>query len=117
MFHIISGIIIRGGKVKNMAKITKEIAEKLLGPVAHDKAFYVHDDGHINSLLEFESVLGEMQEETFRYHSNDGKNDFSVWVREVVGDEKLSRDLQKSQSREGALKAVVSRVGFLKTRV
>ena len=69
-----------------MARITKEIAEKLLGAVPDDKAFYIHDKGHIKSMPELETVLGEMGDETFKYHSNESKNDFSVWVREVVGD-------------------------------
>jgi len=45
------------------------------------------------------------------------KNDFSNWVRDVIGDEKLSRDLQKSTTQAQAAKSVADRVTWLKSKI
>jgi len=37
-----------------------------------------------------------MNEETFGYHSNETKSDFSNWVKDVIGDEKLAADLKRA---------------------
>lgn len=71
----------------------------------------------IKSLQELELALKEMTEEAFRYHSNEAKSDFSNWVRDVIGDEKLSRDLQKSTTRAQAAKSLADRIAWLKGKL
>ena len=100
-----------------MVRITKSVAEKRLGNVSQEKQFWCHDGRYLKNLQELEVALEQMTEETFRYHSNEAKSDFSNWVRDVIGDEKLSRDLQKSATREQAAKSVADRVIWLKNRV
>lgn len=68
-------------------------------------------------MSELESALKKMSDDTFRYHLNETKNDFSIWVKEVIGDEKLARDILKSQNRANALKSVTARVAWLKRRI
>ena len=70
----------------------------------------------MKNLPELEMALKEMSEETFRYHSSETKSDFSNWVRDVIGDEKLSRDLQKSTSRTQAVKKVADRIAWLQSK-
>jgi len=96
-----------------MTKITKEIAGKRLEEVPDDKQFHCTDGRVMKSLPELELALKEMSEETFCYHSNETKSDFSNWVRDVIGDDKLSRDLQKSTSRTRAVKNVAGRIAWL----
>jgi hypothetical protein len=97
-------------------KMTREIAEKRLGEVPEDKRFYFIDGKVAKNLPELESALQEMSEETFGYHSSGTKSDFSNWVRDVIGDEKLSRDLQKSTSRTQAVKKVADRIAWLRDK-
>ena len=99
-----------------MARITKAVARRMLGDVPDDKRFWCSDGRELKNLLELETALKEMSEETFRYHSNENKNDFSKWVGDVIGDEELSRDLQKSATRVEADKSVASRVAWLRSR-
>ena len=96
-----------------MVRITKEIAGNMLGEVPDGKRFYCTDGRIVKNLPELELALKEMSEETFRYHSSEAKTDFSNWVRDVIGDEKLSRDLQKSTSRTQAVKKVADRIAWL----
>jgi hypothetical protein len=58
-----------------------------------------------------------MSDETFAFHVNTEKNDFANWVRGIIGDEKLTRDLTKSQNRTQAAKKVAERVDFLKAKL
>jgi len=96
-----------------MTRITKEIAGKMLGEVPNGKQFYCNDGRVLKNLPELELALKEISEETFCYHSSETKSDFSNWVRDVIGDEKLSRDLQKSASRTQAVKKVADRIAWL----
>ncbi len=100
-----------------MVKFTKVDAEKMLGDVPQEKRFWCCDGRVLKNLLELETALNEMSEETFCYHKNEAKNDFSNWVRDVVGDEKLSRDLQKSISRAQAARSVGNRIVWLRSKV
>lgn len=97
-------------------KVTKSIAGARLADVAQDKQFWCSDGRVLKNLPELKSALEQMSEETFRYHSNESKSDFSNWVRDVIGDDKLSEDLQKSMNRVLALKAVADRVAWLKSK-
>lgn len=99
-----------------MVKITKAIAEERLADVPQEKRFWCSDGRALKNLSELEAVLKEMSEETFCYHSNEARSDFSNWVRDVIGDEKLSRDLQKSTTRAQAAKSVAGRIAWLKSK-
>jgi hypothetical protein len=100
-----------------MVRITKLVAEERLGNVSQEKQFWCHDGHYLKNLPELKIALEQMTEETFRYHSNETKSDFSNWVRDVIGDEKLSRDLQKSTTHEQAAKSVAERVTWLKSKI
>ena len=99
-----------------MTRITKEIAGKMLGEVPNGKQFYCTDGRVVRNLPELELALKKMSEETFRYHSSETKSDFSNWVRDVIGDVKLSRDLLKSTSRAQAIKYVDNRITWLQNK-
>ncbi len=100
-----------------MVRITKSVAEERLGNVSQEKQFWCHDGRYLKNLQELKVAMEQMTEETFRYHSNEAKSDFSNWVRDVIGDEKLSRDLQKSTTREQAAKSVADRLDWLKSKI
>jgi hypothetical protein len=93
-----------------MVRITKSVAEKRLGEVSQEKQFWCHDGRYLKNLRELEAALEQMTEETFLYHVNEAKSDFSNWVRDVIGDEKLSRDLKKSATRAQSAKSVAARI-------
>ena len=100
-----------------MATINEEIARKMLGDVPEDKQFYGNDGRVLKNLSELSIGLSAMNDETFNYHSNATKKDFSNWVKDVVGDEKLALDLQKSGNRIKAYKVVFDRIAWLRTKI
>jgi len=99
-----------------MVKITKAVAEKMLGDVPREKSFWCSDGRVLRNLRELEAALRDMGEETFGHHSSETHNDFSNWVRDVIGDEKLSRDLRKSATRVQAAKKVADRIAWLQSK-
>jgi hypothetical protein len=103
--------------MKTMVRITRDIAEKWLADVPNDVVFRCCDGQILRNLRELGSVLAGMENEVFVYHVTKGKNDFSTWVRDVIGDEKLARDLGKSSNRDQAAKAVSSRIAFLESKL
>ena len=99
-----------------IVKISREEAKRRLGDVPDDKRFWCHDGKTIKNVREFRKALTDMSDETFHYHLSEGRNDFSKWVREGVGDDKLAGDLGKTKSRIEASKAVAERISFLESK-
>lgn len=100
-----------------ITRVTREMAQGRLGDVPADNVFWVQDGRVLKNLKDLEKALNEMADETFRYHSNDSKKDFSHWVDEVVGDTKLGHDLHKAADRQEAAKAVAARIAWLSTKL
>jgi hypothetical protein len=63
--------------------------------VAEEQAFYINDGRRIRNLLELVEALDNMKEATFKFHVNKKKNDFSEWIRHVLGDEILANDVAR----------------------
>jgi hypothetical protein len=101
-------------EVGEMVRIKKTVAEKWLADVVSEKYFWCSDGRVLKNLPELEVALKEISEETFHYHSNEFKNDFSNWVHDVVGDEKLARDLRKNTTQIQAAKSLADRIAWLK---
>jgi hypothetical protein len=100
-----------------IVKISKEEANRRLGDVPDEKHFWCHDGKLLKNLGELEKALIDMSDETFHYHSGGGRNDFSNWIRDVVGDNKLANDLSKAKSRIRAGNSVAQRISFLRSKV
>jgi hypothetical protein len=99
-----------------IVKISKEEANRRLRDVPDDKRFWCHDGKIIKNLRELGKALNDMSDETFHHHSGEARNDFSNWVRDVAGDDKLARDLSKAKSRIQASKAVAQRISSLQNK-
>jgi hypothetical protein len=100
-----------------IVKISKEEAKRRLGDVSDDKRFWCHDGKTIKNVKELRKALTDMSDETFHYHLREGRNDFSKWIKEVVGDEKLANELSKVRSRIQASQAVAARISFLEGKL
>ena len=100
-----------------MARISKEDAQRLLSNVTEEYVFRCNDGRVFRNMQELHNGLDTMTSETFAYHSNAERSDFSNWVRDVIHDEKLSRDLAKSQGRPQATKKVTDRITFLSSKL
>ena len=93
--------------------VTKEEARKLLSDVPDSHAFRCCDGRTIRNVRELGKTLAHMADESFRYHANQHKNDFSTWVKDVIGDEKLARHLSRTSDKRETLRELSHRITFL----
>lgn len=100
-----------------MARILKQDAERFLANVPDENVFRCYDGRMLRNVEELSRAFSNMGDESFTHHVNTEKNDFSNWVKDVIKDEKLARDLAKSRNQSQASKAVVDRISFLSSKL
>jgi hypothetical protein len=106
-------------EVNNMAKKVKPQTKtdrrnsKLLAKVPEGYFFWCHDGSVFADINELAAGLATISDETFAYHSNLEKQDFSNWVRDVIGDKQLANDLARATSRLQATEYVAGRITLL----
>jgi hypothetical protein len=98
-------------------KVTKQEAGRLLASVPEEQAFWSSDGKVFRNLEDLNTGLNEMSDETYAYHFNAEKQDFSNWLKDVVQDEKLASELAKPIDRQGATKRVSDRIAFLNSKL
>ena len=101
-----------GNKMKREIK-GKEKAQKLLAQVAQEYVFRWHDGRVLRSMQELGEALSVITDETYSYHWNTEKKDLSNWVKGIIGDVQLARDLQKADSPSLAAWEVATRMTYL----
>lgn len=100
-----------------MPRLTKKDAERLLANVPEQYVFWAHDGRQLRNNQELCEALQSMSDETYAFHSNDFKKDFGNWVRDIIGDAKLARDLDLAAGRTEAVRAATRRYAFLKSKL
>ncbi len=96
-----------------MAKMTRREAARFLAKVPEEYVFRCNDGGLMSDMKGLAQALNRMSDETFTYHANETKNDFSNWVTDIIGDSELASKLRPAMSRALAAKYVADRVAFL----
>jgi len=87
----------------------------ILVDIDGDKRFFCEDGCVIKNLNELIDCLNHMTEEVFHHHVTSDKNDFSNWIRDVLGDEKLAGELYGAGSPQEATKIVSERLASLQS--
>jgi len=100
-----------------IVRISKEEAKRRLGDVSDDKRFWCRDGKSIKNLRELGKALVDISDDTYHHHAGEGRNDFSKWVREVVGDGTLANELSKAKSQVQASQVVAKRISFLQSKL
>jgi hypothetical protein len=85
-----------------MIETLKQEAQRLLSDVPEENVFWVNGGRIIHNLKELGEELKTMTEDTYVYHANGQKNDFTNWVRDVLGDEMLAANLGRASTRAQA---------------
>lgn len=100
-----------------MPRIVEQDAQKMLANVPEEYVFRCCDGRVLKNMADLNNALSSISEETFAFHVNPAKNDFRNWVRDIIKDEKLARDLNKATSRSQASKSVSARLDFLQSKL
>ena len=67
--------------------------------VGANEAFNLVDGRCLHNLLELQAALDSMNDDIFRFHVNDYKNDFASWVKYAMHEETLSGQLDSTKDR------------------
>jgi len=77
---------------------------KTLAVTDPEKQFYLHDGGSLSSLDELFTELQTMEPHVWKHHVNDARNDFANWVRDVMQDRFLAKNIELCRDRDQLLK-------------
>jgi hypothetical protein len=91
---------------KKATKPTKKLLEK--APAEY--VFWCHDGSVFTDIYDLLEGLKTMSDETFAYHSNLEKHDFSNWIRDIIQDGELADALMVVTSRPEAVSCVIARI-------
>lgn len=100
-----------------MVKVGGHEVKEILANVPGEYVFYLHDGRILRNIEELRDALNNITEELYAYHVNQEKNDFSNWVKDIICDEKLARDLRKATTRTTAATIIVQRYAYLKSKL
>ncbi|MBI2659453.1 hypothetical protein HYX05_05140 [Candidatus Woesearchaeota archaeon] len=96
--------------------VTKEEAKRYLCNASPEQCFWVNNGPILKNMEELANALPDMSNETFHHHVSSEKNDFSNWLKDIIGDNKLANDLLSSRSKEAAVKKIRDRMNSLKKK-
>jgi len=76
--------------------VTKRI---LYVEVTPDKYFVLCDGRKIKSGKELADILQLINDDMFKYHVTDTKNDFANWINDIFGEQELAKKLRTVRNR------------------
>ncbi len=94
-------------------RISKEEAGRILQDCGQDRVFWAKNGVTIKNLDELHIALKMMDEDSYKHHVNSERNDFVNWLRDVVNDDFLAKEMLKARNRESAIKKVSERLTTL----
>ncbi len=86
------------GKIAELKLISNEL--RLFTCIKPQEYFHLHNGVVIKSLRDLIDVLEIIDDETFAYHVNLQKNDFSDWIGAVFKDNNLSQAVKGAKSKQ-----------------
>jgi hypothetical protein len=100
-----------------MAVRTRADAARVLSDTGGDKRFFSHDGCISSNLQQLADCLVHMSDDSYRHHVMPLKNDFSNWIRDVFGDDKLANDLASISHAAEASKVIKDRIAWLQKKL
>ena len=98
------------------AEVKKTGSRKYLAKVPETMVFWCHDGQIFDDLEKLIMGFDLMSDDTFMYHANEDKNDFSCWIIDVIGDGDLAKDIKKAKNKAEAKKITQQRHQELKNK-
>jgi hypothetical protein len=89
---------------------------KILADATGDKRFFCRDGCISKNLAELSVCLTHMSQDNFDHHVDATKNDFSNWIRDVLGDKQLAEDLSETKEPAEAFKVISERTSRLRKK-
>src|SRR3989338_4711077 len=75
--------------------------------------FYTKDGKIIRNLAQLRDELKVMPPEVFDHHVNERKNDFSSWIKDVFGQEKIANKISAAKTRDDLIDLLDKNVALM----
>ncbi len=98
-------------------KVPASVGKGILSRVPFQVSFWLCTNENLRSLADVSEALQKATDEVFRYHVNRDKNDFEVWIRDVIKDKDLAREIARVKTRETLIRKISERVEELRSLV
>lgn len=82
------------------------MSKKQLVNAADNNLFWLEDGRSLRNLVELDHVLRNMNMDFFSKYVNKEKNDFAVWIAEILKDPELARKIKRYKAVEPVSKIV-----------
>ena len=82
---------------------------KFFSDVAPRSQFWLHNGRPVKNLSELLAVLKYMDDDLFSFHVNANKNDFALWIRDVI-DNHLGQELVPVRDKEHIISIIEGRL-------
>ncbi|MBW2975233.1 hypothetical protein KY366_05940, partial [Candidatus Woesearchaeota archaeon] len=109
---------IRKAKEKEMEKEMElekaREAKRILRDVPPEKSFWTNDGFVMTNINDLLDGLNKMDEDTFKCHVNNNRNDFYDWINKAIFDTKLADDLREVKVRKIYIKRIKKRIRTLR---
>lgn len=91
--------------IKRVSKVVSKTKKQLVNAY-NEKCFWVYNGPVLSNMEDLCRSLGSMSDKQFWHHVSRVKNDFAIWVEDVLSDKKCADALRKAATRPAARKAV-----------
>ena len=92
--------------------MAKRKTKKKLVDAPDEMAFWVHDGPVLKNLKELLKAARKMNKEIYSHHVNKQKNDFSKWIKDVLGHKSLANALEKVKTKKEFIKTLQKEVSI-----
>lgn len=89
-------------------------ARRILSRVPVNVSFWLCTNEQLVRLDDLGSALQRVSDDVFRYHVNRDKNDFEVWIRDIVHDRELAREISRIKTKDTLIRKISERVEELR---
>jgi hypothetical protein len=96
---------------KKTTSKTSTAAKRPLVYSTEATAFWMNDGQILNSLIALRDALASMPKSVFNHHVSARRNDFALWVEDVLADAACAHELRKAKTPTTAKAVVVKHLG------
>ena len=81
-----------------------------LNAISSNEFFILRGGRIIKDLYDLAHLMEEIDDETFKYHADGQKNDFAAWVKDVIKDYDLAKEILNAKSRDKTRLIILKRL-------
>lgn len=89
-------------------------ARRFVARVSVKDSFWLCTNENLRSLSHIAAALEKVDDDVFRYHVTREKNDFEVWIREIVRDKELAREISRVKTKDTLIRKINERIQYVK---